>query len=129
MEIYTPIISILLYITSLIAPADVTEISLAGDGQVMVLKKVGANHWKGKSEKGGILEYKWKDGVFTEQISGQTTKEKIEDHLALPLDTKKNPIVLKRSAQRIFIEQHEELLIFKLQAKNQPGSEVRVSWK
>ena len=128
MNIYTPIVSIVLYITSLIAPVDVKEISIASDGQVMVFQRIDADHWKATTPAGTVLEYQWTGGEFIERMNDSFIKEKIKDHLALPINFDHQPIQLKRTPMSFKIEKHEELIIFRIEEDDSPESQMRVSW-
>ena len=128
MDVYTPIVAIVLYIGSLLAPEGINELTYAGDGQVMTFIK-NENTWSLKNDPAGTITFE--DGYIIERdesSKGKELKELLSDHIPLPVDLEKGEIDLKRAPFKIEFEQKEELVIFTVTRKGQPSSDIRISW-
>ena len=128
MDVYTPIVAIVLYIGSLLAPDGMNELTYVGDGQVITFTR-DQNTWSLKNDPAATITLE--DGYIIERneaSNGKDFKERLSDHIPIPLDLNKGVIDLKRSPLKIEFEQKEELVIFTVTPKGQPSVDIRISW-
>jgi hypothetical protein len=128
MDTYTPIIAIVMYIASLLAPEGTNELTFAGDGQVITFIEQ-ENTWSRKDGSLGTITFE--NGYVIERHESskeQEMKELLSDHMALPVDLEKGEIDLKRAPYKIEFEKKDELVIFTVTRKGQPSSDIRISW-
>ena len=128
MDAYTPIVAIVMYIASLLAPSGTDEFTFAADGEVITFIK-DENTWSRKDGKLGTITITDEYIIERHPASAQPEeKQLLSDHIALPVNLEMGELDLKRAPLKIEFEKKEELVIFTVTRKGQPSSDIRISW-
>jgi hypothetical protein len=130
MDIYTPVLAIIMYIASLLAPEGTNEFTLSEGEKAITYTKEAKNTWK-RTDAGGLGMISFEGGYFieaTEPTDMRQIKELMSDHISLPVDLDKGAIDLKRAPIKIKFEKKDELIIFTITREGQPSSDIRISW-
>ena len=128
MEIYTPIVAIVMYIATLLAPAGTNELTFASEGEVTTFVKEG-DTWSQKDGKPGSITIT--EQYIIERHSDSPEhgeKQLLSDYIAMPVDLAKGEIDLKRAPVKIEFEKKEELVVSTLTSKGHPSKDIRISW-
>lgn len=129
MDVYTPIVAIVMYLATLMAPEGTNEFTFAADGEILTLKTEDGSEWKRAVGEPGMIAFK--DGYFIEALQPnglKEMKEKMSDHIPMPPDLKDGEIHLKRAPIKIEFTEKDELIIFTVTRSGQESSEIRISW-
>lgn len=129
MDIYTPIVAIIIYLATLMAPGGTNEFTFAADREIFTLKTEDGAEWKMADGRPGMIAFK--DGYFIEALQPnglKEAKEKMSDHIPIPTNLEKGEIHLKRTPIKIEFTEKDQLIIFTVTRSGQDSSEIRISW-
>ena len=127
-----PLFSILLYITSLFAPADVTEITLTVGDSPITFTKTEEGKWltilpiddAARRE----VTYWVADGKFHRQVAQKVETFIVSRYLDLPFDKQASAFTIKADRQTISVEKGDGYLIFR-PANDPKAPPIKATWK
>ena len=126
-----PLFSILLYITSLFAPADTTEIAFTIGNSTIVYIKSDDGKWETylPVDEGTLKASYWVErGDFKRQVRDKVQSYTISDYLQLPFDKSADAFTIKADKQTVTIEKGVGYLVFRPQA-DPDAPPIRATWR
>ena len=131
MQVTLPFIEIILFLTSIFAPAEMSEFDLTTDGRTLHFQQIGENQWAFSHEKMGAFAYtRSGDSITTEsktRLDQRKQAFKMGDFLILPIDDETRSVPLKNGL-RMHVSTEDESITYTLSDGERPEATFVVSW-
>ena len=130
MQITIPFIEIILFITSIFAPAEMNEFDLTIEGQTVHLQQTEKNKWEFTQDEIGTVGYTQQKNLIITEFKSKNLKREfnMRDYLTLPIDENKNRLTLK-NGMVINVKREEQKITYNLLSDDNSHETFVVSWK
>lgn len=128
MNISIPFIEIILFITSIIVPAEVKEFNLTVEGQKLHFQQTAEKEWSFTHKEIGTAVYTLSEGSVTTEIKEQKIESNIGEYLSLPVGKDAESVIWKNGTQ-MNIQKKETKIIYTLRKDESSHETFIVSWE
>ena len=130
MQITIPFIEIILFITSIFAPAEMNEFDLTIEGRSIHFQQTEKNKWEFTQDEIGTVVYTQQKNLIITEFKSKNFKQEFNmgDYITLPIDENKKRLSLK-NGMVMNVKKEEQKITYKLLSGGNSHETFVVSWK